>query len=210
MLRSPWLRSCVVYRHPTKNVLGRGYYLYTNIWARLRPSHRCGMWLWHAHLTHGSQRFFVDTATKTKFNTNAWIRTSLATPPLVSEKVFEIHETATWPQCSTGVYALCLGDLQSERGTSCVCQCSWTSKPTVLVPTRQVGTGFNKSNKPNSSTRNSVYRGNVSKTFTILGNDTVGFLRPPEFLAYGNCRGRSCSPVKDYADRDFIVFSRVT
>ena len=31
LLRSLWLRSCVVYRHPRENAPGRGYYRYANI-----------------------------------------------------------------------------------------------------------------------------------------------------------------------------------
>ena len=49
------------------------------------------------------------------------------------------------------------------EGPACsICErrCSWTSKPTVLVSIRQVGTGFIQSNWPKSSTRNCAYRGN--------------------------------------------------
>ena len=38
----------------------------------------------------------------------------------------------------------------------------------------------------------------MSKTFDTLGNDTVGVV----FDNLGNCRERSSSPLKDYADRD--------
>ena len=33
---------------------------------------------------------------------------------LASERIIEIHETATWPQCSAVVYAYMPGDLQSD------------------------------------------------------------------------------------------------
>ena len=49
-------------------------------------------------------------------------------------------------------------------------------------------------------------RTTMSKTFNTLGNDTADvfffFFRPPGFQTYGNCRGRSSTPFRDYADRD--------
>ena len=41
----------------------------------------------------------------------------------------------------------------------------------------------------------------MSKTFNTLGNDTVdAFFNHLGFQAYSNCRVRSSSPFKDYAD----------
>ena len=43
----------------------------------------------------------------------------------------------------------------------------------------------------------------MSKTFDTLGNDTVGVVFDNlVFKDYGNCRERSSSPFRDYADRD--------
>ena len=43
----------------------------------------------------------------------------------------------------------------------------------------------------------------MSRTFDTLGNDTVDVVFDNlGFQAYGNSRGRSSSPFRDYADRD--------
>ena len=46
-------------------------------------------------------------------------------------------------------------------------------------------------------------RTTMSRTFDTLGNDTLDvFFDNLGFQAYGNCRERSSSPFRDYADRD--------
>ena len=43
----------------------------------------------------------------------------------------------------------------------------------------------------------------MSRTFDTLGSDTVDVIFDNlAFQAYGNCRERSSSPFRDYADRD--------